>query len=134
MISGPELPYRISSSENILACLRNITKIVDDLRDHLHFDLNKVHQLDKKMILNFKLQMQPQALPVSYFSILTKPSSRKTVASSDMAPYPSAGLDSGGVIAQGFRGTFLPNSFCHYFEKVDKGEKKMSIQLWVCMA
>ena len=57
------------------------------------------------MLRNFKLQMQPQAVPVSDFSILTKPNSRKTVASSDLAPDPSASLDSGEVIAQGFRGT-----------------------------
>ena len=33
-----------------------------------------------------------------------KPTSKKTVASSDLAPDTSPGLDSGGVIAQGFRG------------------------------
>ena len=51
------------------------------------------------MLRNFKLQMKPQAVPVSDFSILTKPTSRKTVESSDLAPDPSAGLDSGRVIA-----------------------------------
>ena len=48
--------------------------------------------------------MQPQAVPVSVFSILTKPTSRKTIASYDMAPDTSYNLDSGGVIARGFCG------------------------------
>ena len=48
---------------------------------------------------------------------ITKPTSRKIVVSSDLGPDPSAGLDSGGVIAQGFRGPFLLNSSCHDFEK-----------------
>ena len=134
MMSGPEHPHKISSSEEALACLRRITK---DLRK-MRLGLNKPtsrktvassdmapdpssglnsggviaqgfrgpsnHQQDQKMLRNFKLQMQPQAVLVSDFSILTKPTSIKTVASSDMAPDPSAGLDSGGVIAQGFRG------------------------------
>ena len=77
--------------------------------------------------------MQPQAVPVSDFSILTKPPSRKTVASSDLAPDPSSGLNSRGVINQGFLGPFLLDSSCHDFEKVDKG-RKMSSQLWVRMA
>ena len=100
MMSGPELPYKISSSEEALACLRNITKRVDDLCLHL----NKVYQQNQTMLRNFKLQMQPQAVPVSHFSILTKPTSRKTVASSDMDPDLSSGLDSGVVIPQGFCG------------------------------
>ena len=49
--------------------------------------------------------MQPQAVPVSDFYILTKPNSRNTVVSSDMAPDTSAGINSGVVISQGFRGT-----------------------------
>ena len=85
------------------------------------------------MIWNFKFQIQPQAVPVSGLSILTKPKSRKTVASSDLDPDSSSGLNSGGVIAKGFRGPFLLNSSCHYFEKVDEG-RKMSSQLWVSMA
>ena len=101
------------------------------------------HQWDQTMLRNFKLQKQTQAVPVSDFSILTKPTSRKTVASSDMAPDPSAGIYSGGVIAKGFRGPFLLNSSCrepfllnsscHDFKKVDEG-RKMSSQLWVRMA
>ena len=115
MMSGPELPHKISSSEEIIACLRKITNIVDDLRDHLRLDLNTVHQQNQTMLQNFKLQMQPcqrnqttlrnfklqmkpQAVPVSGFFILTKPTYRKIVVSSDLAPDPSAGLDSGGVI------------------------------------
>ena len=91
MMSGPELPYKISPSEQALAILRNITKIVDDLRDHLRLDLNKVHQNNQTMLRNFKLQMQPQAESVSDFSILTNPISRNTIASSDLTPDPSAG-------------------------------------------
>ena len=63
------------------------------------------HQRDQTMLRKYKLQMKPQAVPVSDFSILTKPNSRNIVASSDLATDPSAGLDYGGVIAQGFRGT-----------------------------
>ena len=70
---------------------------------------------DQTMLRNFKLQIQPQAVPVSHLSILTNPTSRKTVASSDMAPDPSFGLDSGGVIAQGFLEQLLLNSSCHDF-------------------
>ena len=47
-------------------------------------------------------KMQPQAVPFSDFSILTKPASSKIVISSDPSPDPSAILDSGGVISQGF--------------------------------
>ena len=57
MMSGPELTYKISSSEEILACLRKITKIVDDLRDNLRLDLNKVHQNNQTMLRNFKLDI-----------------------------------------------------------------------------
>ena len=71
--------------------------------------------------------MQPQEVPVSDFSILTKPTSRKTVTSSDLSPDQSAGLDSGGVIAQGFFGPFLLKSSYHDFEKVDKGRKMMKL-------
>ena len=42
------------------------------------------HQRDQTMLRNFKLQIQTQAVPVSDFFILTKPTSRKTVASSDL--------------------------------------------------
>ena len=62
------------------------------------------HQWDQTMLRNSKLQIQPQAVPVSNFSILTKPTSRKTVASSDMDPDTSAGLYSIGIIAKGFHG------------------------------
>ena len=87
------------------------------------------HQRDQTMLQNFKLQIQPQAVPVSHFSILTKPTSRNTVASYDMTPDPSSGLNSGGVIAQGFLEQLLLNSSCHDFEKVEKG-RRMSSQLW----
>ena len=71
------------------------------------------------MLQNFKLQIQPQAVPVSYFSILTNPPSRKTDTSSDLPPDPSSGIDSGGVIAPDFLDQFLLNSSFHYFEKVE---------------
>ena len=48
--------------------------------------------------------MQPQAVSFSDFSILTKAASRNIVVSSDLAPDPSASLDYGGVIDQGYRG------------------------------
>ena len=107
-MSGPELPYKISSSEEILTCLRNITKEVDDLRLHLNkvrLHDNKVHYQFQTILQNFKIQMQPQAEPVSDLSILTKSTSRNIFASSDLATDPSVGLDSGRAIAQGFRGT-----------------------------
>ena len=97
-MSGPELPYKISSSENILACLEKIIKGVENLRLHLNkvrLHENKVHYQLQTMIRNFKLQMQPQAEPVSDFSILTKPTSRKIFASSDLATDLSSGLDYG---------------------------------------
>ena len=56
------------------------------------------------MLRNFKLQIQPQADPVSDFSILTKPTSRNIFGSSDLTTDLSAGLDSGRAIAQGFHG------------------------------
>ena len=68
--------------------------------------------------------MQPQAVPVFDFSILTKPTYSKTVASSDLAPDPSAGLNYEGVIAQGFLVPFLLNSSCHDFEKLTEDEKR----------
>ena len=64
---------------------------------------------------------------------ITNPTSSKIVASSDLAPDPSAGIDSKGVISQGFCGPFLLNISCHDFEKVD-GRRKISSQLWVRMA
>ena len=105
MIFGPELPYRMSSSEEALACIRRMTKIVDDWRDNLCLDLNKMHQRNQTMLWNFKLKIQPQSVPVFDFSILTKPTSRKISISSDMAPDLSAGLDFDGVISQDLRGT-----------------------------
>ena len=59
---------------------------------------------------------------------INKPTSRKIVVSADLGTDMSAGIDSGGVIARVFRGTFLLNSSCHDFEK-DKEGQKMSGQL-----
>ena len=117
MMSGPELPYLISSSEEALALLRKITKRVDDLCkrfnnlcdnlckrfENLCLHLDKVHYQNQIMLQNSKLQMQPQAVPVSYFSILIKPTSRNIIISSDLDPDLSASLNSGGLISQGFR-------------------------------
>ena len=64
---------------------------------------------------------------------ITTPTSMKIFFSSDLVPDPSAGFDSVGVIAQGFRGPFLLNISCHHFGKVDEGQK-MSSQLWLRMA
>ena len=107
MMSGPELPYIISILEEALALLGKITKGFDDLRLHLdkvRLHNNKVHYQLQTMLQNFKLQMQPQAESVSDFSILTKPTFSKILASSDLVTYLSASLDSGGAIAEGFRG------------------------------
>ena len=62
------------------------------------------HQRIQTMLRNPKLQMKPQAVPVSDLYILAKPTSRKIATSSDLDPDPSANIDSGGVIAQGFCG------------------------------
>ena len=62
------------------------------------------HHRDQTILRKFKLQMQPQEVPVSDLSILTKPTYKNTVASSYLAPDMSSGIDSGGVITQGFRG------------------------------
>ena len=120
MMSGPELPHNIFSSEDTLACLRSIKNDYREMRLGLKtptfkktvassdldpdpssgIDYGGVitqgfrgpsnHQWDQTMLRNFMLQMQPQAVPVSYFYILTKPTSKKTVVSSDTAPDPSA--------------------------------------------
>ena len=129
-MSGPELPYKISSSEEIIAFLRKITKRVDDLLLHLNkmrLHDNKLHQQNQTMLQNFKLQMQTKAVPVSDLSILTKPTSRKIVASSDLATDPSAGLDSGGVIAQVFRG---PSVRIHRIWTYNRPPKPTGCQLF----
>ena len=123
MMSGPELPYKISSSEEALALLRksseealalprkiinridDLSKRFDNLCDNLCLHLDKVHHQNQTMLRNSKLQIQPQAVPVSNFSILIKPTSRKIFASSDMATDLSSGLDYGVAIAPGFRGS-----------------------------
>ena len=75
-MSGPEPPYKISSSEDLIACLRKITKFIDALRDNFRLGLNdmclhlkKLHKRNQTMLQNLKLQMQPQEVPVSDFSI-----------------------------------------------------------------
>ena len=122
MMSVPELPYLISPSEEAVALLRTITKGHDDfckrfenlcdnlckrfdnLCDNLCMHLDKVHHQIQTMLRNYKLQIQPQAVPVSHFSILIKPTSRKIFASSDLATDLSSGLDYGVALVPGFRG------------------------------
>ena len=75
----PKPPYRISSPEEPLACLRNITKSIDELCksiDELSSYLNKVHERNKTMynymvaeIQNLMLQMHPQTVTVSDISL-----------------------------------------------------------------
>ena len=91
-MSGPELPYKISFSEEAISCIRKITKLIDDLRDKLRLDLNemrlhrnKVHQRNQTMLQNFKLQMQSQAVPVSDLS-LSKVTYKNILASSNLGP------------------------------------------------
>ena len=91
-MSGPELPYKISLSEEELDCIRRITKLIDDLPDMLHLELNevrlylnKVHQRNQTMIQNFKPQIQPQEVPVSDFSI-SKFTYQKILVSADLVP------------------------------------------------
>ena len=86
MMSGPELLHKISSSEVTLACQRRITRICLELKEINQRNIKIVDDLCKMRLC------------------LNKPTSRKTVASSDLAPDPSSGLDYGGVIAQGFLG------------------------------
>ena len=72
----PELPYKTSSPEEALACLRKIANLIDKLHDKLcsYFNemrshLNKVHEKNQKMLQNFKLQIQPQSVSVSDISL-----------------------------------------------------------------
>ena len=94
-MSVPQLPYNMSSPEEALACLRKITKLIDefcsDFND-LRSQLNKIHETNKTIynsmvaqLQNLKLQMQPQAVPVSNIS-LYKVTSQKKLVSADLAP------------------------------------------------
>ena len=100
-MSVPELPYNISSPEEtfqtslriILASLRNITKSIGELRDELRSDLTnskeRIQTMSNSMVAqiqNFKLQMKPQAVPVSDIS-LYKVTPQKIFALSDLALY-----------------------------------------------
>ena len=91
-MSGPELPYKIYFSEEALACLRKITKLIDYLRDKLRLDLNemrlhrnKVNQQNQTIPQNFKLQMKPQEVPV-YDFFISKLTYQKILVSSDLGP------------------------------------------------
>ena len=78
----PELPYKISFPEEALYCIRKITKLFEELRSHL----NKAHEMMYNSMIahhqNFKLQMQPQAVPISDLS-LSKATPQKNLVSSD---------------------------------------------------
>ena len=80
MMSGRKLPHKISSSEEVLAFLRSITKIC--------LDLKEINQRSIK-ITDYVRELRLG---------LNKPTSKKTVALSDLSPDPSYGLDYGGVI------------------------------------
>ena len=71
-MSVPELPYQISSIEEALSCLRNISNLIDELRNKLlsyfnkmRLHLNNFHEQNQKMLQNFKPQIQPQAVHVN---------------------------------------------------------------------
>ena len=132
MMSGPGLPYKISSWEEALACLLKITKRVDDLllrpykptsrKTVASSDLapDPSYDLNSVMVITPGFRGPPNHDPhisrlrtqTRFFTPLiydlepdiTKPTPRKIFASSDLAPDPSFGIDSGWVIAQGFLG------------------------------
>ena len=71
---------------------RRITKLIDDLRNMLRLDLNKmrlypkkVHQWNQTLLQIFKLQMQPQEVPVSDFYI-SDFTYQKILVSADLDP------------------------------------------------
>ena len=101
-----ELPCMISSTEEALYCLMKITKLIDELRESMHSylnelrsHLNKAHERNQTMynsmvaqLQNLKIQMQPQAVPVSDLS-LSKVNPQKIFVSADIDPdlYPFQG-------------------------------------------
>ena len=94
-MSVPELPYKISSPEKVLTCLRKITKLFDEFResfDELRSHLNKVYEKNQTMynsmvakLQNFNLQTKPQVVPVSDLSP-SKVTYQKICVSYDIAP------------------------------------------------
>ena len=94
-MSVPELPYKISPPEEVLTCLRKITKLIDEFResfDELRLHLNKRYERNQTMynsmvakLKHFNLQTKPQAVPVSDLS-LSKVTSQKIFVSYDLAP------------------------------------------------
>ena len=87
-MAGPEIPYKISFSEEALACLRKTTKLIGDLRldlNEMRLHYNKVNQRNQTMLQNFKLQIQPQAVPVSDFYI-SKVTYHNFLVSYDLGP------------------------------------------------
>ena len=100
-MSVPEVPYDIYSLEEAFqASLRrvgisldelryNFTKSIEELRSNLNKGNKKMiaqlHERNQAMLKNPKLQMKPQAVPVSDLS-LSKVTSHKIFISSDLAP------------------------------------------------
>ena len=62
--------------------------MVNTLHERNLLRLNKVHERNQTMLQNFKLQMQPQAVPVSGVSISKVPS-QKIFVSAETKPYKS---------------------------------------------
>ena len=79
----------------MLACIRKITRSIDEFRDlfdELRSHLNKVYEKNPTMynsmvaqLQNFNLQTKHQAVPVSDIS-LSKVTSQKIFVSYDLAP------------------------------------------------
>ena len=151
MMSGPELPSKISSSEEALACIMNLIKRLDDkcLRldkptsrkifasSDLATDLSSGLFYGVAIAPGFRgpsnhdphisrLRTQTRfftPLSCDLEPDITKPNPRKIFASSEMAPDPSSGLDSGLVIAQGFCG---PSN--HQWDQTMLQNSKLQIQ------
>ena len=84
-MSVPELPYSISYPEEAFqASIRRVHILLDELCsdftksiEEFHLDLNKAHEKmvtqlhgrNQTMLQNYKLKMQPQAVPVSDLSL-----------------------------------------------------------------
>ena len=62
--------------------------MVNTLHERNLLHLNNVHERNQKMLQNFKLQMQPQAVPISNVS-LSKVPSQKIFVSAETKPYKS---------------------------------------------
>ena len=77
--------YIVAKIQNFML---QIQYMVNTLHERNILHLNKVHERNQKMLQNFKLQIQPQAVPVSYIS-LSKVPSQKIFVSAETKPYKS---------------------------------------------